>query len=368
MTNFEQTSHQPGLSGSQDDQAVAAAESADAERGALLPEGFIAGPYRVVRLIGQGSYAQVFQAEHVRIPTLRAAIKVLRPSHLQNAEIVARFQLEIEILGSLRTRSMPRLLDAGETSQGWPWFAMELLEGTSVDRYLATEGAMDDRDVARITRDVLGALTELHDIGVVHRDIKPANIRLTDEPGLALVTARLLDLGVAAPKDASSRGPVDPKRATVYCTPAYAAPEVLQGRSLIESDIYSLGLAMAEMLDGVPTLQDRDVATITSQQLSQDPLPFGPLTRRSPLFEVIQRACCKMPELRYRSAREMWDAVDLMLRNRLDTSPFGSQSTLVAGVLSTSSASVSSATSAGVELEGTVPVDVLAEREGLKVP
>lgn len=274
----------------------------------------LAGRYRMERLLGSGGFAEVYLGRHKEIDSLRVAVKVLHGVHRTREVILDRFKREASVLALLRNRHTVRLVDYGCTEDGVPFLVMEYVEGASLDRVIRSNGTLRDGDAARVGIDVLKALAEAHAAGVIHRDLKPANIFLVQEPSEHHAVARVLDFGIAKVmgdpqldlSDDVVRVLHDQTGADlVFCTPLYAAPELLRGRPDFRTDLYALGLLMAEMLDGASPYADRDCSIDVSPHLESSPVPLGPRASTSPLAPIIARAVAKDADERYQSAVEM---------------------------------------------------------------
>ncbi len=178
---------------------------------------------------------------------------------------------------------------------------------------MRSEGPLRESDVARVAIAVLKALQEAHGVGIIHRDLKPGNIILVNEPGEHHAVTRVLDFGIAkvmgepAPAWVPAEPTDDDETGShlVFCTPLYAAPELLRGKPDFATDLYGLGLVMAELLDGYPPYSGCDMSIQESPHLLDTPVPLGRRTGASALYPVIQRACAKRLDDRYASAVEM---------------------------------------------------------------
>lgn len=285
-----------------------------ARRPAIEEGSVLAGRYRIEHLLGRGGFAEVYLARHLEIDSLKVAIKVLHASHSQRELILDRFKREASLLALLRNRHTVRLVDFGFTEQRIPFLVMEYVEGAPLDRILRTYGSLRETDACRMAIHVLKALAEAHAAGVVHRDLKPANIFLVEEPGEHHPAARVLDFGIAKvmgdPEAARTvKMPAALSNSTgtdlVFCTPLYAAPEQLRGRPDFRTDLYALGLVMAEVLDGAAPYVDEACGFENSPHLDPSPIPLGPRARESALAGIILRACSKTLSRRYATAVEM---------------------------------------------------------------
>lgn len=273
----------------------------------------LGGKYRTEMLLGEGGFAGVYRARHVQIPSLRVAIKVLRPEHANNAEVVQRFYGEAQTAAALRNPHTVRIMDVGHTDDGRPYIVMEYVDGASLDRVLARCATLRPVSVARLSAGILRALDEAHALGIVHRDMKPGNVMVVKERGSAHPIARVLDFGIAKVAEDAALG-LSASRSTmggsIFCTPQYAAPEVLRGEASAASDVYALGHMMIEMLGGRTAYHRGSPFEIAARQLDAQPVPMPEGLDKTALGQVVARAVQKRVEDRWSSAAEMLDAVD----------------------------------------------------------
>jgi serine/threonine protein kinase/tetratricopeptide (TPR) repeat protein len=202
------------------------------------------GPYRILRMLGEGGMGVVYLAERPDLGNL-VAIKILRDAWLSPARR-ERFVTEQRTLAQFNHPSIARLYDANALPDGTPWFAMEYVDGVSLTEYCSTHNCPVGERL-KLFRAVCEAVQYAHEHAVIHRDLKPSNI-LVKRDG----SVRLLDFGIAKQLDSIDRPPVDQTHTTVrLMTPAYAAPERIRGeRAGIHTDVYSLGVVLYELLAG----------------------------------------------------------------------------------------------------------------------
>lgn len=219
-----------------------------AEPASDVAEGMRVGPYRVVAEIGRGGMGSVYVAERDDDQyRQRVALKLVRRGLDGDQRILRRFMEERQILASLEHPNIARMLDGGVTTEGLPYFAMEFVEGTPIDRYcdarlLSVEGRL------RLFCRVCDAVQYAHQRLVVHRDLKPSNILVTKD-GIV----KLLDFGIARllADDAAPGDSPGTRTDVPMMTPAYASPEQIRGGALsTSSDVYSLGVLLYELLAG----------------------------------------------------------------------------------------------------------------------
>ncbi len=239
-----------------------------------IPEGAF-GPYRIVRVLGEGGMGIVYLAERADVGGL-VAIKVLRDAWLSPARR-ERFALEQRTLAQLHHPGIAQLHDAGTLPDGTPWFVMEYVEGASLTAW-CREHATPLAERLRLFRSVCAAVQHAHEHAVIHRDLKPSNILVTAEGHV-----KLLDFGIAKQMDSLETSAEQTRTGHPLMTPAYAAPEqVSGGRIGIRTDVYSLGVTLFELLVGrLPfALADRTPAEAVAILLQDDPEPPSVAARR----------------------------------------------------------------------------------------
>lgn len=201
------------------------------------------GPYKIVRVLGEGGMGVVYLAERTDLGSL-VAIKILRDAWLSPARR-ERFSTEQRTLAQLNHPSIARLYDADTLNDGTPWFVMEYVEGVPLTEYCSRRDCgIDER--LKLFRSVCEAVQYAHAHAVIHRDLKPSNILVKADASI-----RLLDFGIAKQLETLDV-PMDQTRTGLrLMTPAYAAPEQVRGERMgIHTDVYSLGVILYELLAG----------------------------------------------------------------------------------------------------------------------
>jgi serine/threonine-protein kinase len=201
------------------------------------------GPYRIIKLLGEGGMGVVYLAERKDIGS-QVAIKVLRDAWLSPARR-ERFASEQRTLAQLSHPSIARLYDAATLSDGTPYFVMEYVEGVPLTEYCRKHKCSIEERL-KLFRSVCEAVEHAHSHAVIHRDLKPSNILVKSDG-----TVRLLDFGIAKQLESLDL-PIDQTLTGLrLMTPAYAAPEQIRGdRVGINTDVYSLGVILFELLTG----------------------------------------------------------------------------------------------------------------------
>jgi TolB-like protein/Flp pilus assembly protein TadD len=213
-------------------------------RAALTETGEVLGAYRLLEPLGSGGMGTVYLAERADGQfEQRVAVKVVKRA-AGGSDLDKRFLRERQILARLQHANIARLYDGGLTSDGRPYFVMELVEGTPITGYCQRE-AVDVEGRLELMEAVGRAVHYAHGLGVIHRDLKPANILVTDDGAV-----KLLDFGIAK-LGGDDSGETLTRTGVQVLTPAYASPEQLRGHPVTTaSDVYQLGLVLYELLAG----------------------------------------------------------------------------------------------------------------------
>jgi hypothetical protein len=212
--------------------------------GAVLQPDSTLGRYRIVRHVGEGSWADVYEAVHITLGR-RVALKVLKPAQ---QEAASRLRAEVGNVARLHHPGIVTLYDYGETPEAVFFMAMEWVDGPSLARRLEAGGLMQWREAARVASGLAAALAHAHEHHILHRDLKPQNVLLRSDG-----TPVLTDFGVAGTLLNTGRT----QAGFVVGTPRYMAPEQLVGKANSPAtDVFGLGLLLYEMMFG--SLPDTD--------------------------------------------------------------------------------------------------------------
>ncbi len=249
----------------------------------------VAGTYRVEAMIGGGAMGVVLRAFDQKLGR-NVALKLIRPN-LLSPGFRSLFQQEAHAMALVSHPNVVTIYSFGEHG-GAPYFAMELVDGKTLDRFVDEAGGLLELDDAlRLLEQACRGLSAIHDAGTVHRDIKPGNLLIDREARL-----RIGDLGLAA----SYRD--ERTRREVVGTPGFMAPEILhgQGDATPLSDLYSLACVAYELITGRPPFQARQGVTLTALHLVEPvPRPTALRAGLPPAFDdVLVRALAKVPEER----------------------------------------------------------------------
>ncbi|MCK4283341.1 MAG: serine/threonine protein kinase [Candidatus Brocadiae bacterium] len=261
------------------------------------------GGYRIIRCLGEGGMAVVYEAEQ-RSLRRRIALKVLPLDLARDTQFVARFRQEALAVAALKHPGIVQIYDVGEDG-GYHFFSMELVDGLSLEDYVRRHGRMDVPTSLLMIRQAATALEHARQAGIVHRDIKPSNI-LLDRQG----QAKIADLGLA--KAAMDVG-VRTRTRALLGTPHYMAPEQSDRATEVDTraDIYSLGVTWYHALAGEPPFDGQTPIEIIMQH-HETPLPS--LSAVCPdvpasVERVIEKMTAKAPADRYQTPAEVVAAV-----------------------------------------------------------
>ena len=281
------------------------------------------GPFELVESIGSGGFGEVFRAVQREPFEREVAVKVLVGIE-RGASALSRFERERQVLVRLRHPGIVRLLEAGITACGLPWFAMDLVTGRTIDRW-ADESAPDLPTRLRVLRDLADAVAAAHRQGVLHRDLKPANVLIQEAESGPRV--QVVDFGIAKVLDEGPSGEATTRAGHVIGTPEYMSPEAASleaDRLDTRSDVYSLGLVAFRALAGRAALESppgtsfaRRLQAAASPEIPRlsaacrDPARARRL--RGEIEWVVGRAISVDPADRYPSAGELKEEFDRLL-------------------------------------------------------
>jgi serine/threonine-protein kinase len=261
-----------------------------------LQAGRAFGNYRIVRLLGEGGFGEVYLAENPLLER-RVAVKVLHTGLAKDPELVRRFLNEARAASAIRHRNIIEVFDAGLTPEGAPYILMEFLEGISLQKCLADKGRLSVTRVLYIARQAGSALGAAHAAGIVHRDLKPENLFLVPDatmPGAERV--KILDFGIAKiRRSGSAGGTLRTQSGLIMGSPAYMSPEQCKDSADVDfrSDIYSLGVILYEALSGKTPFAAATGTEMLVMHLTATPAPLGLTDVPAHVNTAVLRALAK---------------------------------------------------------------------------
>jgi serine/threonine-protein kinase len=278
----------------------------------------IAGRYRLTEQLGQGGMGSVWRAEHMTLNSA-IAVKLIDPEIAGKPEMLERFQREAQAAAALRSPHVVQIIDYG-VDASVPYIAMELLDGETLAERLRKAGRLSNLETVRVVTHVARALSKAHDAGVVHRDLKPDNVFLVPNDDHEI--AKVLDFGVAKhSKLGSGKGPT--RTGLILGTPGYMSPEQAQGTKTVDArtDLWALGVIAYECVVGKVPFESEALGDLLIK-ICVHPIPVpsenGPVP---PGFDAwFARACCRDPEQRFQTAKELSDALRAVLAPDLERS------------------------------------------------
>ena len=248
--------------------------------------GTVIGPYRLLQQIGEGGFGVVFMAEQTTPVRRMVALKVIKPG-MDTRQVIARFESERQALALMDHPNVAKVLDAGATQTGRPYFVMELVKGVPITEFCDKNQLRPDQRLS-LFLDACRAIQHAHQKGVIHRDIKPNNVMVTLHDGIPVV--KVIDFGLAK---ATAQRLTERTMFTAYGemvgTPAYMSPEQAEMSGLdvdTRTDVYSLGVLLYELLTGTTPLELerlRQVAYAEMQRMIREQEAPRPSARLSSL-------------------------------------------------------------------------------------
>jgi formylglycine-generating enzyme required for sulfatase activity/tRNA A-37 threonylcarbamoyl transferase component Bud32 len=259
--------------------------------------------YQVEKPLGAGGFAVVYLVRDLNLKR-RLAVKVLSPDLITSRTVLDRFRREAETVAQLSHPHIVPLHFIGQKDD-LLYLVMECIDGGSLADRIEKEGRLPPADVARILREVAGALDYAHKRGVIHRDIKPHNILIEAETGRSLVT----DFGIARTAEGGSLTATG----MLVGTPAYLSPEQVAGEGGDHrADIYALGVVAYEMLTGQPPFTGPTPTAVLMKRLGEPPPPLAKVRPEAPelLRDVIEGMLAGDPAQRFQSGGDVVRALD----------------------------------------------------------
>jgi eukaryotic-like serine/threonine-protein kinase len=248
------------------------------------------GRYKILEEIGQGGCGAVFVAEQEEPVRRRVALKVIKLG-MDTRQVIARFEAERQALAMMDHPNIAKVLDAGSTDTGRPFFVMELVRGIKITDY-CDQNKLTTTDRLKLFIQVCHAVQHAHQKGIIHRDLKPSNILVTLHDGVPV--PKVIDFGIAK---ATANQKLTDK--TVYTafeqfigTPAYMSPEQAEMTGLdidTRSDIYSLGVLLYELLIGEPPFSSEELLSVgldAMRRTLREKDPARPSTKLSTMSDV----------------------------------------------------------------------------------
>ena len=266
----------------------------------------IGGKYRVEAPLAEGGMGIVVRATHLELDC-SVALKVIRPAHIANEEVVARLLSEARIAASLHSKHVNRVLDVGRTARGIPYLVLEYMAGSDLCSYLARCGSLPMSEAVDYVLQACEALAEAHAIGIVHRDLKPENLFLSEEADGGFVL-KVLDFGISKAPPRRGGQSVITNPFEIIGSPTYMSPEQVRGTGVdARADIWALGAVLHELCTGEMLFEASSMTDTFAKILDEDYLPpaYGASAAAVLLHQVVCRCLRRNPDERYGNVVEL---------------------------------------------------------------
>ncbi len=267
--------------------------------------------YKILEMIGQGKIGAVYKARQIKMDRI-VALKILHSNLSRNPDYINQFYSEARAVSRLNNINIVKGIEVGE-SNGKHFFAMEYVDGDTIQEMINTRGKIEKTLSFRITSQICSALQVVADNGLMHHDVKPTNIMINENG-----TAKLADLGVG--RNAEYLVDMTSTGSFSIGTPHYTSPEQAQGKKDIDirSDIYSLGATLYHMVTGRPVFEGNNALGVMVKHVTQEPATpsdfNSALTRNE--CSIILKALSKDPDKRYQTPEDFRKDLELLSEDK----------------------------------------------------
>jgi len=283
--------------------------------------GMAIGRYKLLEQLAEGGMGMVYVAEQQTPIVRKVALKIIKPG-LDTREVIARFEMERQVLALMDHPHIARVLDVGTTDSGRPYFVMELVRGIPITEF-CDQRQFTSRERLQLFVQVCQAIQHAHQKGIIHRDIKPSNVLVTVQDGKPF--PKVIDFGVAKAIDQQLTDQTAFTRcAQVIGTPLYMSPEQAELKSAdvdTRTDVYSLGVLLYELLTGTtpfPLERMRGAGFDEMRRILREEEPPRPSARVTTLRATCTTACPKCQGEPRRLSHSLRGELDCIVMTAID--------------------------------------------------
>ena len=258
--------------------------------------GSVIGDYKLLQRLGEGGFGVVYMAEQTKPVLRRVALKIIKLG-MDTKQVIGRFEAERQALAMMEHPNIAKVLFAGSTDTGRPYFVMELVRGIPITEY-CDQNDLSTKERLELFAQVCHAVQHAHQKGIIHRDLKPSNVLITLHDGIPV--PKVIDFGIAkATQQKLTDKTVFTQLQQFVGTPAYMSPEQAEMSGLdidTRSDIYSLGVMLYELLAGKTPFESKDLLKAgidAMRQRLREVEPPKPSNRLSTLTDQERTAVAK---------------------------------------------------------------------------
>ncbi|HEX2674593.1 MAG TPA: serine/threonine-protein kinase [Polyangiaceae bacterium] len=277
-----------------------------------VPQGVVAGKYRLTRLLGRGGMGAVWEGTHLSLGT-RVAVKFIDAEYAESPEARSRFENEARAAARLRSKHVVEVYDHGVSEDGRPFIVMEFLQGEPLDKRLDRLGRLPAKESALIVLQICRALSKAHAANIVHRDLKPENVFLVwdDEEHADLV--KVVDFGIAKFNDQSMSASSATRTGSVLGTPYYMSPEQARGLRSVDSrsDLWSVAVIAYRCIVGALPFEGEAVGDLLVKLCTAPiPIPSEIAPDVPPSFDAwFHKALSREPAQRFQTAAQLSESL-----------------------------------------------------------
>ncbi|SHJ61095.1 serine/threonine protein kinase [Anaerobranca californiensis DSM 14826] len=268
----------------------------------------LANRYQILEKIGGGGMAIVYKGRCTLLNRI-VAVKVLRPQFAHDEEFVKKFRREAQSSASLSHPNIVAIYDVGQDKSDY-FIVMEYVEGMTLKEYIQNKGVLEPKEAMKIAKEVAEALAHAHDNSIIHRDIKPHNILLTKN-----MSVKVTDFGIA--KAITSNTLTVQNTGSIMGSVHYFSPEQAKGAYAgVQSDIYSLGIVMYEMLTGQLPFDGESPISIAIKHIQEKVKPIREIKPDIPedVAKIVEKCLQKNKDVRYNNIRDLLDDIQSWLK------------------------------------------------------